>query len=327
MIKKCHVIAALLVVIPIGGFLSREVSAEKTYQATWDSLDARPMPQWWTDAKFGIFIHWGPYSVPAFSKVGAYSEWYWRNLRDPARKAAGHIETKAFHERVYGKGFSYADFVPLFTCEMFDPEQWADVFQKSGAKYVVLTSKHHDGYTLWPSEQATSSWGRPWSATNSGPKRDLYGELDAAVRNTGLKMGAYFSLYEWYNPLYVADPQLYVEQHMLPQMKDLVTNYSPAVIFSDGEWDHPDTLWKSKEWLAWLYNESPARADVVVNDRWGKGIRHHHGGYFTTEYGRWAARRGESLGRKPRHGLLLWVQPHRELRRLQLHAKVALHAD
>ena len=169
--------------------LSPSLFSQTSYQADWASLDSRPTPQWWLDAKFGIFIHWGPYSVPAFSKVGAYSEWYWMNLVNPKREKQGHTLTKNFHHKVYGEHFTYPDFVPMFTCELFDPVQWADIFQRSGAKYVVLTSKHHDGYTLWPSKEADKSWGRPWSSTNSGPGMDLLGALTNAVRKTNVKMG------------------------------------------------------------------------------------------------------------------------------------------
>ena len=84
---------------------------------------------------------------------------------------------------------------------MFDADQWADIFQRSGAKYVVLVSKHHDGFALWPSREANASWGRQWNAVDVGPKRDLVGELTAAVRRRNLEMGFYFSLYEWFNPL------------------------------------------------------------------------------------------------------------------------------
>ena len=79
-------------------------------------------------------------------------------------------ETRAFHERVYGKNFEYQDFAPRFTAEMFDADQWADIFARSGAKYVVLVSKHHDGFALWPSREANASWGRPWNAVDVGPK-------------------------------------------------------------------------------------------------------------------------------------------------------------
>jgi len=270
----------------LGSILTPPTFAEeKKYEATWESIDSRDTPRWWTDAKFGIFIHWGPYSVPAFSKVGKYSEWYWETLVNPGRLQQGHQETKAFHNRVYGESFTYPDFVPMFTCEMFEPDDWAKLFKDSGAKYVVLTSKHHDGYCLWDSQEADQSWGRPWNSVKTGPRRDLVGELTAAVRKTDVKMGLYYSLYEWMNPLYVADPELYADRVMVPQFKDIVRKYAPAVIFSDGEWDHPDTTWRSKQILSWLYNEAPNKDEVVINDRWGQKLRHKHGGYYTTEYG------------------------------------------
>ena len=159
------------------------------------------------------------------------------------------------------------------------------MFRRSGARYVVLTSKHHDGYCLWPSKEANRSWSRPWNAVDVGPRRDLLGDLTEAVREQGLHMGIYYSLYEWYNPLWVADRALYVEKHMFPQFKDVVTRYRPEVIFSDGEWAMPSSDWRSEELLAWLFNESPVKDNVVIDDRWGKDCRHKHGGYYTTEYG------------------------------------------
>ena len=260
-----------------------EKAEQKEIAKAWKKLDARPVPQWWQDAKFGIFIHWGPYSVPAFSKIGQYSEWYWENLRNTESK--NHKEVKEFHTKTYGSDFTYPDFVPDFKCEFFDPKQWAEIFEESGAKYVVLTSKHHDGYTLWPSEEADRSWGRPWNSVETGPQRDLVGELTEAVNATSVRMGLYYSLYEWFNPLYINDFELFRDKHYIPQFKDVVNKYKPAVIFVDGEWGHSSLDWKSPEVVGWLYNDSPVKNDVVINDRWGKSTRHHHGGYYTTEYG------------------------------------------
>ena len=262
------------------------------FEPTWESVDARPTPSWWGDAKFGIFIHWGVYSVPAFASKGEYAEWYWERLRKPGNPDAStndakiRRETRAFHERVYGKNFEYQDFAPRFTAEMFDADQWADIFARSGAKYVVLVSKHHDGFALWPSREANASWGRPWNAVDIGPRRDLVGELSAAVRRRELEMGFYFSLYEWFNPRWLAgDVDAYVKDHLFPQFKDLVTRYSPSVIFSDGEWELSSEQWRAPELLAWLFNDSAVGEHVVVNDRWGRETRHKHGGYYTTEYG------------------------------------------
>ena len=254
----------------------------QTYRPNWESIDSRPIPEWFSDAKFGIFIHWGLYAVPAWGPTDAsvydkYAEWYWNKLMNPSSKV--HKNFVDFHNKTYGEDFKYQDFVKDFTCEMFEPKDWAKIFKNSGAKYVVLTSKHHEGFTLWPSKE---SWN--WNAVDVGPHRDLAGDLIDAVRAEGLRMGYYYSLYEWFSPLYKADVNKYVDEHMIPQMKDLVNSYKPDILWTDGEWDHPHEVWKSTEFLAWLYNESPVKEHVVVNDRWGKETRSKHGGIYTTEY-------------------------------------------
>ena len=193
--------------------LGPSLYADGPYQAKWDSLDSRPIPAWYPDAKFGIFIHWGVYSVPSWSVRGEYAEWYWHNIEDKAPQLKPWRE---FHDKTYGANFSYMDFAPQFHAELFDPDQWAQIFKDSGARYIALTSKHHDGFCLWPNKQADVAWGRPWNAAEVGPKRDLLGELTTAVRKAGLKMGIYYSLYEWYNPIYLKDRKKYVDEHMFP---------------------------------------------------------------------------------------------------------------
>jgi alpha-L-fucosidase len=273
------------------GLISAVPLFAQTYQPDWSSIDKRPTPAWFSDAKFGIFIHWGVYSVPAYAPVIpgklAYAEWYWHQMTEGRdNPKAGPIETGtwAYHQKVYGANFPYDRFAPEFRAQLFDPDQWAATLAESGAKYVVLTSKHHEGFALWPSKEASATWGRPWNAVEVGPKRDLLGDLSEAVSRKGLRMGYYYSLYEWYNPLYLSDKQRYVREHMFPQFKDLVTHYKPAIIFADGEWDLPSSEWHTPELLAWLFNDSPVKDDVVINDRWGKETRHKHGGYWTTEY-------------------------------------------
>ncbi len=245
-----------------------------TYEANWKSLDARPIPGWFDDAKFGIFIHWGLYSVPAWGPKGSYSEWYW----DAMQNTNG--ATWKFHLKNYGPNFKYQDFAPQFRAELFEPDQWADIFSRSGARYVVLTSKHHEGFCLWPN---ADSWN--WNSVDVGPHRDLCGDLAKSVRARGLKMGFYYSLYEWFHPVYQMDFPRFVREHFHPQFKDLVMRYKPSLIFADGEWAHTSAEWRSEELLAWLYNESPCREEVVIDDRWGKDTRSVHGGYYTTEYG------------------------------------------
>jgi len=267
------------------GMIAINLSAQQKYTADWESIDSRPIPQWYTDAKFGIFIHWGLFSVPAWgplpsdgvSVYDAYAEWYWWKLLD--KNSAVNPLFTAFHNKNFGENFKYQDFVKDFKCEMFNPAEWAKLFSDAGARYVVLTSKHHEGFTLWQSAQ---SWN--WNAVDVGPHRDLAGDLIAAVKKEGLRMGFYYSLYEWFNPLYRENLEKYVDDHMIPQMKDLVNRYNPDIVWTDGEWEHPSEKWKSTEFLAWLYNESPVKSSVVVNDRWGAETRGKHGGVYTTEY-------------------------------------------
>jgi alpha-L-fucosidase len=264
-------------------FIYAIVSAQTIYKPEWESLDTRPVPAWFADAKFGIFIHWGLYSVPSWATNSnadgfgsGYAEWYWERLNNTRLNI--HKEFTDFHAKNYGPQFRYQDFAALFKAELYDPVLWAGIFKNAGAKYVILTSKHHEGFALWPSAQ---SWN--WNAADVGPHRDLAGDLSSAVKNAGLRMGFYYSLYEWYNPLYKTDIGRYVDEHMLPQMKDLVNRYKPDIVWPDGEWGQSDTTWKSREFISWLYNESPVKNTVVINDRWGKDRK--HGGFSTTEYG------------------------------------------
>ena len=262
------------------------------YQPSWESLDRHPLAPWWQEAKFGVYVHWSLASVPAW---GNHSSFYWPNLLKSQRlEAEGprapkidiaeeYVGLWQFHQKTYGAQFKFEDFAPLFRAEVFDADRWANLFVRSGARYVVLTTKHHDGFCLWPNAEASRTWGHPWNSMEVGPKRDLVGELTNAVRKRGLKTGHYFSFYEWYNPLWLKDKSRFVSEHMLPQLKDLVLRYQPDILWADGEWEGTDTLWRSREFLAWLFNESPV-PDIVIDDRWGQGCRHQHGGFYTTEF-------------------------------------------
>ncbi|XP_035733443.1 alpha-L-fucosidase-like [Vespa mandarinia] len=243
------------------------------YDPTWESLDARPLPDWYDNAKFGIFIHWGVFSVPSFG-----SEWFWNNWKEETG-----TKYHDFMKDRYPPNYTYQDFARDFTAEFFNASQWSEIFQASGAKYVVLTSKHHEGYTLWPSKYSFS-----WNSMDVGPQKNLIGELAAAIRSsTDIKFGLYHSLYEWYNPMYLADKRNnfttdhFVTQKIIPEMHELIEMFEPEVIWSDGDWEATDSYWKSKEFLSWLYNDSPVKNTVVVNDRWGTNIPCHHGDFYT----------------------------------------------
>jgi len=253
------------------------VATSKRYEPTWDSLMTRPLPSWYDDAKVGLFMHWGIFSVPSYK-----SEWYWWKL-----DGAKNQDVVAFHNRTYGPNFKYADFMPMFTAELWDPEAWVSLFKAAGLKYIVLTSKHHEGFTNWCSKNSFN-----WNSCDGGPHRDLVGDLTKAVRGAGLHMGLYHSIFEWFHPLYLKDKangfctRRYVDEVYYPEALELNTIYKPDLIWSDGDWEANSSYWRSPELLAWLYNDAPNKDQVVVNDRWGNdnpaiGSGKHHGGYFS----------------------------------------------
>ena len=247
------------------------------FEPTWSSLNRRPIPAWWTEGKFGIFVHWGVFSVPAFRCGDGKSEWFWWYLRQEHTPCVNE-----FFSKRYGANSRYTDLVNGFHAIHFDPIQWADLFARSGARWVVFTSKHHEGFANWPSADA---W--PWTSSAAGPHRDLVGELATAVRSKGMRFGIYHSLLEWFHPLYLEDEasgfhnRSYVTKVVAPMLKDVVERYKPSVVWSDGDWTASDEYWQSKEFLVWLYNESSVRDQVVVNDRWGNTTRCHDGGFYT----------------------------------------------
>lgn len=248
------------------------------YQASDASLGTHESPYWFDDAKFGIFVHWGVYSVPAWSPPGEqYAEWYWRWMEDP------NNAVHAYHAQTYGQDFDYDDFIPMFTAARFDPAAWVRLFQAAGARYYVLTAKHHEGFALFDSAVS----GR--DSVDLGPHRDLVGELFAAARKytPGLRNGVYFSMPEWYNPdspwmghgptnpyTGAALPYTgyqagrdFVHDYQAPQMRELISRYDPDVIWCDigGEND-------SRAVLADYFNHAknrPSPKDVTVDDRCG----------------------------------------------------------
>ncbi|KAI6243683.1 Alpha-L-fucosidase [Aphelenchoides fujianensis] len=179
----------------------------------------------------------------------------------------------------YANGTTYADFARDFTAAEFDAAQFADVIHASGARYCVLTAKHHEGFTLWPSATAFG-----WNAVDVGAHRDLVGELATSIRARDLHFGLYFSQMDWFHPLYLQDKKqnssVFPEQVSLVQMRELVAAYRPDVLWSDGDWERPPEYWRSREFLAWLFNDSPVREKVLVNDRWGVGTAGQHGSFL-----------------------------------------------
>jgi alpha-L-fucosidase len=162
---------------------------QPTYEPSWNSLGKHKDPAWFGDAKFGIYFHWGPYSVPAFD-----TEWYSRNMYIEGTRA------NQYHRLVYGppSSFGYKDFIPLFRAEKFDAEEWADLFRKAGAKFAGPVTEHADGFSMWDSKLSR------WNAAQMGPQRDVVGEMAKAIRNQHLKFITTFHhqwLWGWYPTL------------------------------------------------------------------------------------------------------------------------------
>ncbi|MCD8055756.1 MAG: alpha-L-fucosidase [Clostridiales bacterium] len=152
-----------------------EVNEKGRFHATWESLSQYEVPKWYRDAKFGIFIHWGIYSVPAFG-----SEWYSRNMYiQGSREFEHHVKTYGEH-----KNFGYKDFIPMFRAEKFSADEWCDLFRDAGAQYVVPVAEHHDGFQMYRSEISH------WNAYEMGPHRDVLGELADAANARGMEIGA-----------------------------------------------------------------------------------------------------------------------------------------
>jgi len=251
------------------------------YEPTWESIRTHTVPGWYDDAKLGIFIHWGLYSVPAWAppsgelgKVdpsqwfyqNAYAEWYLNSLRLKDSPTYKH------HMETYGANFDYYDFAPIFDkdVQQWKPAEWAKLFHKTGARYVVLTSKHHDGFRLWPSRVTNPK--RPSESITA--KRDLVGELTAAVREQGLKMGLYYSGgLDWTfetRPIAARDdlrstaPQSdeyarYADAHW----RELIERYQPAVMWNDITYPKAGKL---TEIFSEYYNRVP---EGVIDNRFG----------------------------------------------------------
>ncbi|MHA1147487.1 MAG: alpha-L-fucosidase [Promethearchaeota archaeon] len=246
------------------------------------SLKKHEVPDWFHDAKLGIFIHWGLYSVPAFAITGidikenvrkhgmegqfresCYAEWYQNSLRIKGST------TEKYHKEKYGENFSYEDFVPMFNdaIEQWNPEEMVDLFKTIGAKYVVLVTKHHDGFLLWPSKYPNPK------KENYTANRNIVGELTEAVKKVGLKMGFYYSgTFDWsFNPNPIKDVMSFIQngvttsqyiEYVNHHWYELIDEYEPIILWNDIGYP-PGT--KINEIFAYYYNKIP---DGLINDRW-----------------------------------------------------------
>ncbi|MBP3330987.1 MAG: alpha-L-fucosidase [Tidjanibacter sp.] len=227
------------VVVQLPGGKAKD-APKGSFEATWESVKENyVVPEWFMDAKFGIFMHWGVYSVPA-----AGSEWYPKHMYNGMLK---------YHTETWGnpKDFGYKDFIPMFKAEHFDPEAWADLFVEAGAKYVIPTAEHHDGFALYDSDLTE------WDAVEKGPHRDLIGDLSKAVRAKGLKFGISNHRIENWDFMYpggtnehdLFDP-VYAGLYGPPQKPSAVGSAMGAGTDSNGNPAHPQSDEFLEEWLA-----------------------------------------------------------------------------
>lgn len=262
------------------------------YQPTLESLNQHPLPAWYADAKLGIFVHWGLYSVPGWAPLvhpqhdfsntdymlnNPYAEWYLNSLRIEGSP------TQSYHREHFGANYDYYNFAATFNrdTQNWNPETWARIFHDSGARYVVLTTKHHEGFTLWPSSTPNPTL----PADRQHATRDLVGDLTAAVRKEGMRMGLYYSGgYDWTfvpGPIRVASDHQSVKpqseaygKYVDAQMRELIKRYQPALLWNDIDYPksgHPLDI------MAEYYNAIP---DGVIDDRFGV----NHSDFKSPEY-------------------------------------------
>ena len=269
---------------------------KKVYTSTWNSLKTHPTPKWLQDGKFGIYTHWGVYSVPA---SGHSVNWHpYKNVTwypyDMYREGTQHYE---YHVKTYGppSQFGYKDFIPMFTAEKFDPDEWAELFKKAGARFAGPVGEHHDGFCMWDTQYSE------WSAARMGPKRDVVGLLERAIRDQGMYflVALHHAENWWFYPHWkkeydTSDPRyagLYGEPHDLDYRPDLTRRGTegweeqtkPSRAFLEN-WKakalevidkyRPDLLWfdaglkfvqekYKKEVVAYYYNQA---------EEWGKEV-------------------------------------------------------
>jgi len=238
--------------------MSLTTTAQKNY-LTESKSDKDARMDWWRDATFGMFIHWGAYAVPAGiykeKPVKGIGEWIMHNSNIPIPE--------------------YEEFVKQFNPKDFNAKQWVSIAKNAGMKYIVITSKHHDGFCLWESKITN------YDIMDFSPfKRDILKELSDACKEAGIKMCFYHSIMDWHQPdaeskksythQNTTNPDFakYRENYLKPQLAELIQKYDPAVIWFDGEWIPEWTEEQGKDLYNFLRNLKP---DIIVNNRVGKG--------------------------------------------------------
>jgi alpha-L-fucosidase len=260
----------------------KAVAQQGPFQPNWNSLGQYTIPEWYKDAKFGIFIHWGVYSVPAHN-----GEWYPRWMYDPQDKEGDYYQ---YHLKKFGdvKQFGYKDFIPMFKAEKFDATAWAKLFKAAGAKYVIPVAEHHDGFPMYDSQYT------PWNAAKMGPKRDVIAELSKAIRGEQLYFGLSSHRAEnwWffgkgrnsdsdvkderYRELYgpamdreesekgtTPPSQAFLDDWLLRTV-EIVDKYQPQILWFDWWMATPAFHQHIKEFSAYYYNKGAKQKEMVA---------------------------------------------------------------
>lgn len=264
--------------------------AQLQYEEDWQSLKNYTVPEWFKDAKLGIFIHWGPYSVPAFG-----SEWYGRNMYMDTATFTAQLELQSkgpnpvfvHHNETWGdpKEFGYKDFIPMFKGENFDADEWISLFKKAGAKYVVPVAEHHDGFAMYHSKVTR------WNAVDMGPKKDILKALMDAGKRHGMKVGAssHFAFnwaffnkkphFDTVDPDYAdfygkkgLDPKAEVNEEFKQlwwkRTIDIIDNYQPDILWFDFYWDRDAFKDFHPKLAAYYYNKGMDwEKEVVLQDK------------------------------------------------------------
>lgn len=263
-----------------GGELKRvrERASAGPFQPEWASLQTYEAPLWYRDAKFGIFLHWGVFSVPAFG-----SEWYSRTMYLDGTSEFDH------HVATYGpqSGFGYKDFIPSFTMSDFDPDDWAALFKRAGAQFVVPVAEHHDGFALYDTARSR------WSASRMGPERDIFGQLARAVDSAWMVVGAsnhraehwFFmnggtrfdsdvrdpAFFDFYGPAQreeIAPNERFLEDWLL-RCVEVIDKYRPQILYFDWWIENPAFDPYLRLLAAYYYNSAAEWGrEVVINFKW-----------------------------------------------------------
>ena len=260
------------------------------FQPNWGSLSSHRCPEWFQDAKLGLFVDYGPWSVAGYAPFNGtkavYPDWYELRLGK---------EWKAYHDATWGADVTADDLADLMGARSFDTKAFCELARAGGMKYVVPFLKHHGGFCLWDSSFTRRD------AVDRGLGRDFAVEFARDCRAAGLRFGAYFSLGEWAYPLVVGDSlkkagfgaQIvgdlapgepftagkvpvhdYARDYLVPQAKELIEKTNPDLLWYDGEWEAPAETWRAPELNAWYYNRAARLGqEVAINDRSGKGCR------------------------------------------------------